>query len=275
MMNFDKKQKRILSITLAIGGIFLISSGIIMNSQIKPITHTTYGLKIEKRKIAETQAKTNEIKVKDFEIEINNPISVDIKDYIEEIENLSEETIKSLKLDTSLVNISQAGIYQYTVTYKKKKYIGNRTVKEKEISNLTITLKEIHINTGESLPSVNNATELKYYINETIPEEIISKIRIEVDISEVNWEQQGDYTYYVKYGDVVYQGKVIVRDPGITTKTSTCPPGAIEEENDCKCQDGKVYDKTTKSCIEEINADPIPVPETPTDNPTPSITIVP
>ena len=36
---------------------------------------------------------------------------------------MDEKVLKSLKLDTSLVNINQAGDYNYTITYKKKKYI--------------------------------------------------------------------------------------------------------------------------------------------------------
>ena len=118
MVNFNNKQKRIISIILASWSFFLIISGIIMNHQVKPIINTTYTLKIETKKIAEQQAKTNEIKLKDIEIEINNPISVDIRDYLENSDKISDTTLKALKLDTSLVNINQAGTYQYKIAYK-------------------------------------------------------------------------------------------------------------------------------------------------------------
>ena len=120
MGKFNEREIRILSITLAAWGIFLVGSGVMMNSKVKPVVETKYSLSIEKRKIAEAQAKTNEIKLKDFEIELNQPISVDIKDYLDSISNLSEETLKSLKLDTSLVNINEPGTYQYKIIYKKK-----------------------------------------------------------------------------------------------------------------------------------------------------------
>ena len=80
-MDFNKKEIRILSITLTSISIIFIGTGLIMSFQ-KPKIKTTYSLSIEKRKIAESQAKTNEIKIKDLEIEINHPISMDVKDYL-------------------------------------------------------------------------------------------------------------------------------------------------------------------------------------------------
>ena len=130
-MNFSSKQNRILSIFLASISVFLIGSGLIMNAEDKPIIHTKYTVTVSTKKIAEAQAKTDEIKVKDIEIEINNPLSVDVKEYLEDVEKLSDSTIKALKLDTSLVNINQAGSYKYTLIYNKKKYIGTIKVKEK------------------------------------------------------------------------------------------------------------------------------------------------
>ena len=124
-MKLNSKEMRVLSIIVAGWGIAFTSSGFVMHSNDKPIIKTKYSLHVETKKIAETQAKTNEIKLKDIEIEINNPISVNIKDYLEDVENISDDILSILKLDTSLVNINEAGTYQYTITYKKKKYIGN------------------------------------------------------------------------------------------------------------------------------------------------------
>ena len=131
-MNFNKKEAKILSIVIAMWGIILISSGIVMNGKVKPIIHTNYRLDVKQKKIAEAQAKTNEIKLKDLTVEINNPLSVDIKDYLENSENIDQETIKSLKLDTSLVNLNQAGTYQYTITYKRKNILELLLLKKKK-----------------------------------------------------------------------------------------------------------------------------------------------
>ena len=195
MVNFNNKQKRIISIILASWSFFLIISGIIMNHQVKPIINTTYTLKVETKKIAEQQAKTNEIKLKDIEIEINNPISVDIKDYLENSDKISDSTLKALKLDTSLVNINQAGTYQYKISYKKKTYVGSIKVKEKELPNVSFTLKRIEITTfkeGESL-----SANPRSYIEEYITDEVYNNITL--DISQVKPTIQGDYPYYIIY----------------------------------------------------------------------------
>ena len=215
MVNFNNKQKRIISIILASWSIFLIISGIIMNHQVKPIINTTYTLKIETKKIAEQQAKTNEIKLKDIEIEINNPISIDIRDYLENSDKISDTALKALKLDTSLVNINQAGTYQYKISYKKKTYVGSIKVKEKELPNVSFTLKRIEITTfkeGESL-----SANPRSYIEEYITDEVYNNITL--DISQVKPTIQGDYPYYIIYKGVTYQGKVIVRNPGPTVYT--------------------------------------------------------
>ena len=258
MVNFNKKEKIILSIILASWSIFLIASGIIMNKQIKPIINTRYTINIEMKKIAEQQAKTNEIKLKDIEIEINNPLSVDIKDYLEDYEKISEATIKVLKLDTSLVNINQAGSYQYKIVYKKKTYIGTVKVKEKELPNMNFTLKTIQITTlkeGESL-----SANPRSYIEEEITDEVYNNLTL--DISKVNPTVQGDYTYYIIYKGVTYQGKIEVRNPGPTIITSNnqteennekkdCPSETTLQDNQCVCIDKeKTYDSEQKKCID-------------------------
>lgn len=243
-MNFNKKEAKILSGILAIWGIVLISSGVVMNGKMKPVIHTNYSVNIKQKKIAEAQAKTNEIKLKNLTIEINNPLSVDIKDYLENTENIDEATIKSLKLDTSLVNLNQAGTYQYTITYKKKKYIGTIIVKEKELPNLNFTLKTISLKTGESLSS-----DPRTFINEEITDEVY--INLTLNISAVDTTKQGDYPYYITYKGINHQGKVEVRDPQPTviTPASPCPADAEYKDNKCICNDKeKTYDANSKTC---------------------------
>ena len=234
MMNFTSKQNRILSIFLASIALFLIGSGLIMNTQNKPIINTKYTVTVSTKKIAEAQAKTDEIKVKDIEIEINNPLSVDVKDYLEDIEKINDSTIKSLKLDTSLVNINQAGTYKYTITYNKKKYLGSIKVKEKELPNVTLTLKTISIKTKDALSS-NPRT----FLEGDIPDEVYNNLTL--DISKVDTENQGDYTYYIIYKGVTYQGKVEVRDPGPTIIT----PGKDDKEKVEDTEDKTEEDKKT------------------------------
>ena len=246
-MKLNSKQTRILSSTLTVFSIFMIGSGLVLNSQNQPIVKTKYIVSVEKKKIAETQAKTDEIKVKDLEIEINNPISVNIKDYLEDVDKLKESTIKALKLDTSLVNINEAGTYKYTITYGKKKYLGSIKVKEKELPNVTLTLKSIKLKTKEALSS-NPRT----FIEGEISDEVYNNLTL--DISKVDTQNQGDYTYYIIYKGVTYQGKVEVRDPGPTIiapeTTTTCPDDAKLEGSTCKCNDSnKEYDKDEKKCI--------------------------
>ncbi len=248
-MKFNQKQVRIFSSTLTVFSIFMIGSGLVLNTQNQPIVNTKYTVSVEKKKIAEAQAKTDEIKVKDLEIEINNPISVNIKDYLEDVDKLKDSTVKNLKLDTSLVNINQAGTYKYTITYGKKKYIGNIKVKEKELPNVTITLKTIKLQTKESLSS-NPRT----FIEGEITDEVYNNLTL--DISKVDTQNQGDYTYYIIYKGVTYQGKVEVRDPGPTIiapeTTTTCPDDAKLDGSTCKCNDeNKEYSKEDNKCIDK------------------------
>ena len=243
-MQFNKKELKVLAAILTVWAIIMITTGTVMNSKIKPIIHTKYSVNISKKKVSVAQAKTNEIKLKDIKLEINTPLSVDIKDYLENVDNIDETTLKSLKLDTSLVNINEAGTYHFTISYKKKKYLGTIIIKEKELPNMSFTLKTIEIKTGESLSS-NPRT----FIKEEITDEVYNNITL--NIGSVDTTTQGDYTYYITYKGMTYQGKVEVRDPQptIITPASACPEDADKIENGCKCKDeSKTYDSTTKTC---------------------------
>ena len=58
-----------------------------------------YTIDITQNKVAES--KTNEIKLKDIKLEVNNPLSVDVKDYLENTDKIETNIINALKLDTS------------------------------------------------------------------------------------------------------------------------------------------------------------------------------
>jgi hypothetical protein len=232
-MKLNDREKRILSMIIASWGIFLVGSGLIMNGNVKTIVNTKYSLNVEEKKIAQTQAKSNEIKLKEITSEINNTISVDVKDYLEDVDNLTQDTIKSLKLDTSLVNINQAGKYQYTITYGKKKYIGTVTIKEKELPNVTFTLKNLTLTTGDAI-----STNPRTFINETISDDVYNNLTL--DISQVVNTVQGNYKYYIIYNNTTYEGNIYIQDPGPkiitsnskddTTNTNTNTTTTTEEE---------------------------------------------
>ena len=223
----SNKEIKVLSFIIAFWGIVFIGSGLIINKSFKPKEKIRYSLNIEEKRISQAQAKTNEIKLKDLEIEINNPISMNIEDYLENINNIEMSVLKVLKLDTSLVNITQAGTYQYTITYNKKKYIGTVKIKEKELPNVTFTLINLSLTTGDAIP-----TNPRNYIKEEITEEVYNNITL--DISKVNNQVQGNYEYFIKYNGTIYKGEIAYRNPGPTIITpSTSPaPDDLPNENE-------------------------------------------
>lgn len=220
----SSKDMKFLSFIFAFWGIIFIGSGLVMNKTYKPKEKIRYSLNIEEKIISQAQAKTNEIKLKDLEIEINNPISMNIEDYLENISNIEMSVLKVLKLDTSLVNITQAGTYQYTITYNKKKYIGTIKIKEKELPNVTFTLINLTLTTGDAVP-----TNPRNYIKEEITEEIYNNITL--DISKVNNQVQGNYEYFIKYNGTIYKGEIAYRNPGPTIITPSTSPAPTEDPN--------------------------------------------
>jgi hypothetical protein len=232
-MKLSDREKRILSVIIASWGIFFVGSGLVMQITEKTTINTKYNLSIEKHKIAETQAKTNEIKLKEITIEVNNPISADIKDYLEDVNTISSETIKSLKLDTSLVNINQTGTYQYTITYGKKKYINNIIIKEKELPTVEFTLKNITLTIGDAI-----STNPRTYINEEITEDVYNNLTL--DLSEINSAQANTYSYYIIYKNTKYEGKIIIQEKGPTIIT---PNNKDDKTNTDKTTDDTTTDK--------------------------------
>ena len=173
--------------------------------------------------VIKNEAANNEV----VKIEINNPISMNIEDYLENISNIEMSVLKVLKLDTSLVNITQAGTYQYTITYNKKKYIGTVKIKEKELPNVTFTLINLTLTTGDAIP-----TNPRNYIKEEIEEEVYNNITL--DISKVNNQVQGNYEYFIKYNGTIYKGEIAYRNPGptiITPSTSPSPEDLPNQNN--------------------------------------------
>lgn len=233
-INKNKMGINIMIISLSISGLLSITSGAVLNKMnIKPKNKV-------KIKIVEKQVpkkKSNIPTLKEITVEINEPISVNINDYIENLDDIEPKILKKFKLDTSLVNVTQVGTYNYTISYKDKKYNGTVKVKEKELPNINnMTLKEISLELGSKLPQ-----NLNDYVVESIPEE--AKNKVIIDVSKVNTNMAGTYQYTVTYKDKIYTGNIIIYEaqPQIITPEKkeeekkpeqTEPTTPPEESND-------------------------------------------
>lgn len=211
-----KKENRILSITIACCGLLMIGSGLTMTAAGDRTTvKKTYSLDITEAKVA--QAQTNEIKLKDMELEINNPLSMDVKDYLENANEIEPSVLKALKLDTSMVNINQAGSYNYTVSYKKKKYNGTFVIKAKELPKVEIKLKNLSLEKGSAL-----STNISTYVVGNLSEEVQNNIVL--NLKDVNTQQPGEYQYTVTYDNKLYTGKIWIYEKQTTIITPNTEP---------------------------------------------------
>jgi len=199
--NKNKIGLNIMIMSLSLSGILLVTGGAVLNKMdIKPKNKVK--VKIVEKQLA--KKKSNIPTLKEINVEINEPISVNINDYINNLDDIEPKILKKFKLDTSLVNVTQIGSYTYTISYKDKKYNGTVTVKEKELPIINnMTLKEISLERGSKLPK-----NLNDYVVESIPEE--AKNKITIDVSKVNPNMAGTYQYTVTYNDKLYTGNIII-----------------------------------------------------------------
>ncbi|HIR48722.1 MAG TPA: hypothetical protein IAB35_01955 [Candidatus Faecimonas gallistercoris] len=207
--NITPKGRNIIVIITAIWGIIFIGSGVSMSCMNKPVTKTKTELKITQKRVA--NMKSNEIRLKNMEQEINQPISMNIKDYLENAEDIEEDIINQLQLDTSMVNVNQAGNYTYTITYKKKTFNGNFKIKEKPLPDMVLTLKNFNLEIGSAL-----STNVQTYITETLTDEV--KQNIKLNLTNVNTAQTGSYQYTVTYNGRLYTGTITIYEPQKTNK---------------------------------------------------------
>lgn len=224
LKKLSPKQTKILIGTLSIWGIILIASGTTMKLLEKPVEKTKTELKVIQKRVA--TAKSNEIRLKAMELEINQPLSVNVKDYLENVEDIEEKILKELKLDTSMVNINQAGSYTYTITYKKKTYNGIFKIKEKPLPDMALTLKSLNLEVGSALD-----TDIQAYIVEPLVEEI--KANIKLNVTSVNTAQAGNYQYTVTYNGRLYTGTITIYQPQLKP-TPTPSPTPTETPTDNK-----------------------------------------
>ena len=233
MGKLTKKETRIISLALASWGVIMLGSGFTMKSMIKPNEFKKNDLEVVHKRVAEI--KTNEIKLKDMELEINQSLSVDVKDYLENLADIDQEVLKSLKLDTSMVKVNEAGSYTYTISYKKKKYNGTFTIKEKELPNVDLTINNLRLTIGSPL-----STDKQVYIKETLTDEI--KNNILIDLTAVDTQKVGNYKYTVTYNGILYTGTIEVYEP--QQKVLTPSNGTEDKEKPDNKEENKEDTKT-------------------------------
>ncbi len=210
MRKLTKKENQIVTIVFAVWGIIFVGSGLTMNKLEAPEPVVKKDLEVIQKRVAQT--KTNEIKLKDMELEINQPLSVDVKDYLENIDDLDDNFIKLLKLDTSMVKPNEAGTYTYTITYKKKKYNGSFIIKAKELPKVDIKIKEnLKLKIGDPI-----STDISTYVEGTLNDEV--KNNILLDLSNIDTSIVGTYDISITYDGKLYTGKITVYEPQMAIK---------------------------------------------------------
>ena len=207
----DKHIRIITVSSLALLGVLCISSGVMYNSlQSNSVDEKVLVIVEQKQVSKETDV---DIKLKNLTIEVNTPLSVKIIDYLDSA--VSDEVLANLKLDTSGVNVTEPGTYNYTITYKKKVYQGIIVVKEKEVNTnilQSITLKTVNINVGTTLP-----TDVSNYVIETLTNDV--KATMLIDLSKVNVNVAGSYQYTITYNNSIYTGTIVVTESQPTLST--------------------------------------------------------
>ena len=207
------KHVRIITVTaLSLLGVLSIASGVMYNSLQANNVEEKVLVVVEQKQVSKES--DIDIKLKNLTIEVNTPLSVKIIDYLDSA--VSDEVLANLKLDTSEVNVTEPGTYNYTVTYKKKTYQGIIIVKEKEVTNNTlqsITLKTVNINVGTALP-----TDVSNYVIEPLTDDI--KATMLIDLSKVNVNTAGNYQYTITYNNSIYTGTIVVTETQPTLSTN-------------------------------------------------------
>lgn len=199
--------------TLSSLGCLCIISGILMPNIVKFESNSIVKLEVTQKQV--TNAKNNEIRLQDIQLEIGNILSTNSHDYLKNPRDIEESIISKLKLDTSSVNINEVGNYTYTITYNKKIYNGMVSIIPKALPNVdNITLYNLSFEVGTELPK--NITD---YIKENLPQEVLSAIRL--DISNVDPSTPGNYLYSISYNGKLYTNKITIFEPKLTKDVTT------------------------------------------------------
>ena len=195
-------------------GTLCITSGIfIPKLATSSETNQVVKLSVTQKKVS--TCKSNEIKLANITLEVNSPLSINPKDYLQTPSDIEESIIKRLKLDTSNVNTTQVGSYIYTITYNKKIYNGNVIVKSKPLPQVEImTLNALSYEVGTAL-----STDVSTYIKEKLPAEVIAATRL--DTSNVDITKPGSYLYSISYNGKLYTNTITIYEPKYGNNNTT------------------------------------------------------
>lgn len=231
----NKSVRLIVTSTFTLLGILCIVSGFICIYKQPEQQSETVLVIVQKKQIEQEIQPT--ITPKNIEIMVNTPLSVKIVDYLANA--VTDEVLAYLTLDTSTVNVTVAGTYSYTITYKDTVYTGTIVVKENPITaTQNITLKPLNIKVGEIL--TNNISD---YIVETITDE--TKALMKLDISQVNNHKAGTYQYSITYNNSIYTGTITVTEDQPTLSTSQNED--TKDGNEQILTEGTITDPTTQT----------------------------
>lgn len=222
----DKKIRLIVVSSFTLLGILCISCGCLYSKLDQENNNQTIALVVS-QKMQDNQKADFNIKLKNFEIETNTPLSIKIADYLEE--TVSDEVLANLKLDTSSVNVKEVGTYKYKVHYKKKEFEGTIKVIEKVAPTNqvdTISIKSFTIKKGTTLST--NPTD---YITEPspLPDEV--KALLKFNFSEVDINKPGTYQYTVTYNNSIYTANITVTEDQENNILSTGDNNAKVDED--------------------------------------------
>ena len=213
----NKSVRIIVVVSFTLLGILCIASGIMYSSLQSNNIDQKILVVVEQKQVSTVDE--IELKLKNITIEVNTPLSVKIVDYLDVA--VSNEVLANLKLDTSSVNVTEIGTYNYTISYNDKTYQGLVIVKAKEEPATpvqSITLKTLNIKLGTAL-----TTDLTNYVIEPLTDEV--KAAMALDLSDVNVNMPGTYQYTITYNNSIYTGNIIITEDQPTLST-----GIKEEE---------------------------------------------
>ena len=209
----DKKVRLIVVSSFTLLGILCISCGCLYSKLDQENNNQTIALVVS-QKMQDNQKADFNIKLKNFEIETNTPLSIKIADYLEE--TVSDEVLANLKLDTSSVNVKEVGTYKYKVYYKKKEFEGTIKVIEKVApTNQVDTI------------STNPADYITY------PSPLTDEVKalLKFNFSEVDINKPGTYQYTVTYNNSIYTANITVTEDQENNILSTGDNNTKTEEN--------------------------------------------
>lgn len=244
----DKKIRLIVVSSFTLLGILCISCGCLYSKLDQESNNQTIALVVSQKMQDNEKADFN-IKLKNFEIETNTPLSIKIADYLDE--TVSDEVLANLKLDTSSVNVKEVGTYKYKVYYKKKEFEGTIKVIEKVAPTNqidTISIKSFTIKKGTAL-STNPAD----YITEPNPLTDEIKALLKFNFSEVDINKPGTYQYTVTYNNSIYTANITVTEDQENNILSTGDSNITTDDKD-KTTDGATTTESGQSTTTKTDA---------------------